>query len=350
MGFLHEGHLRLVDQAKRMTGCVVMSLFVNPTQFGPNEDFSRYPRDVTGDVAKAEARSVDLLFLPSVAEMYPTPPSLHVMADDLPTRWEGEVRRGHFSGVLTVVAKLFNIVAPDVAVFGRKDYQQATLIRRMVRELNFPIEIVVAPTVRERDGLALSSRNTYLDASARTNGLALVTSLRAVTAAFAAGERSGSRLTAAGRETLAAYPDVDHVSNSELLELPCDILVLAALEEQLTAENAPRVQCRLVSEGANGPTTIEADEILGERGIPVLPDVLTNAGGVTVSYFEWVQDLGRLFWDREEIRVRLADKMMDAFDRVWAVSEEKSITLRQSAMVAAIREVAGALDARGIYP
>jgi len=208
MGFLHEGHLRLVDEAKRTTGCVVMSLFVNPTQFGPNEDFSRYPRDVSGDAAKAEGRGVDLLFLPSVAEMYPTPPSLRVTADDLPTRWEGEVRPGHFSGVLTVVAKLFNIVAPDVAVFGRKDYQQATLIRRMVRELNFPVEMVVVPTVRERDGLALSSRNTYLDASARANGLALVKSLRATTGAFAAGEQRGSRLTDVGRETLATYPDV----------------------------------------------------------------------------------------------------------------------------------------------
>ena len=208
MGFLHEGHLRLVDEAKRAAGCVVMSLFVNPTQFGPNEDFSRYPRDVSGDAAKAEGRGVDLLFLPSVSEMYPTPPSLHILADDLPTRWEGEVRPAHFSGVLTVVAKLFNIVAPDVAVFGRKDFQQATLIRQMVRELNFPIEIVVAPTVREEDGLALSSRNTYLDAGARANGLALVKSLRAVTAAFADGERLGSRLGDIGRETLATYPDV----------------------------------------------------------------------------------------------------------------------------------------------
>jgi pantoate--beta-alanine ligase len=140
--------------------------------------------------------------------MYPAPASLHVVADDLPDRWEGEIRPGHFRGVLTVVAKLFNIVAPDVAVFGRKDFQQATLIRRMVRELNFPIELVVAPTVRERDGLALSSRNTYLDVAARANALALVTSLRAAAAAFAAGERSGARLTSVGRDALAAYPDV----------------------------------------------------------------------------------------------------------------------------------------------
>ncbi len=150
--------------------------------------------------------------------------------------------------------------------------------------------------------------------------------------------------------SLAEYPDVDHVSNSELLELPCDILVLAALEEQLTAENAGRIQCRLVAEGANGPTTIEADEILAERGIPVLPDVLTNAGGVTVSYFEWVQDLGRLFWDREEIRARLADKLSDAFDRVWNLSEQQQLTMRSAALVGAIREVASALETRGIYP
>jgi glutamate dehydrogenase (NAD(P)+) len=160
------------------------------------------------------------------------------------------------------------------------------------------------------------------------------------------------RATAWVREhgTLADYPDVEHVSNSELLELPCDILALAALEEQLTAENAPRVQCKLVAEGANGPTTIEADEILGERGIIVLPDILTNAGGVTVSYFEWVQDLGRLFWDREEIRAKLADKLNDGFDRVWELAEQQQLSLRSAALVVAIRDVAGALDARGIYP
>jgi glutamate dehydrogenase (NAD(P)+) len=150
--------------------------------------------------------------------------------------------------------------------------------------------------------------------------------------------------------SLAGYDKCVRVTNEELLELPCDVLFVAAREDQLTGENAARVQARLIVEGANGPTTIEADAIFAERGLHVVPDILANAGGVTVSYFEWVQDLGRLFWDREEIRQRLADKMMDAFDRVWAVSEEKGITLRQSAMVAAIREVAGALEARGIYP
>ncbi|CAN5180819.1 Glu/Leu/Phe/Val dehydrogenase dimerization domain-containing protein [soil metagenome] len=152
------------------------------------------------------------------------------------------------------------------------------------------------------------------------------------------------------RGSLDGYPDVQHVSNSELLELPWDVLVLAALEDQLTAENAPRIDTKLVAEGANGPTSIEADAILAERGILVLPDVLTNAGGVTVSYFEWVQDLGRLFWTRDEIRARLAEKLSDAFDRVWSLADGKNISLRQAALVAGINEVARALKARGIYP
>ncbi|HET7571166.1 MAG TPA: Glu/Leu/Phe/Val dehydrogenase [Gaiellaceae bacterium] len=150
--------------------------------------------------------------------------------------------------------------------------------------------------------------------------------------------------------SLEGYDRCERVTNEELLELPCDVLVLAAREDQVTGANADRIHASLVVEGANGPTTLEADAILGDRGIPVVPDILTNAGGVTVSYFEWVQDLGRLFWDREEIRRKLADKMVDAFDRVYAVADEKRITLRQAAMVAAIREVAGALEARGIYP
>jgi glutamate dehydrogenase (NAD(P)+) len=149
--------------------------------------------------------------------------------------------------------------------------------------------------------------------------------------------------------SLADYP-ATHLSNEDLLELPCDVLVLAAREDQVTSENARKIQARLVAEGANGPTSVVADAILGERGIPVLPDVLTNAGGVTVSYFEWVQDLGRLFWDRDEIRARLAEKMEDAFDRVWELSQEEGISLRLAALVAGIREVAAALEARGFFP
>jgi glutamate dehydrogenase (NAD(P)+) len=143
---------------------------------------------------------------------------------------------------------------------------------------------------------------------------------------------------------------VERISNAALLETPCDVLVLAAREDQITGENAGSVRCRLVAEGANGPTSIEGDAILAERGIPVLPDILTNAGGVTVSYFEWVQDLGRLFWDRDEIRRRLADKLGDAFERVWSLADAKDLTLRDAALVAGIREVAAALEARGIYP
>jgi glutamate dehydrogenase (NAD(P)+) len=158
------------------------------------------------------------------------------------------------------------------------------------------------------------------------------------------------RAWVADHGSLAGYPGAGFVTNAELLELPCDILVLAAREDQLTADNADRVDCRMVAEGANGPTTLEADRILGDRGIVVLPDVLTNAGGVTVSYFEWVQDLGRLFWTRDEIRHRLEDMLGDAFDRVWALHEQEGMSLRGGALVAAIREVAAALEMRGIYP
>ena len=149
---------------------------------------------------------------------------------------------------------------------------------------------------------------------------------------------------------LEGYPGADFLTNAELLELPCDVLVLAAREDQVTAENAGRLACRVVAEGANGPTTIEADRILADRGIVVLPDVLTNAGGVTVSYFEWVQDLGRLFWGRDEIRFKLEEMLGDAFDRVWALHQEEGMSLRGGALVGAIREVAGALEMRGIYP
>jgi glutamate dehydrogenase (NAD(P)+) len=149
---------------------------------------------------------------------------------------------------------------------------------------------------------------------------------------------------------LAGFSPATHVSNAELLELPCDVLVLAATEEQVTHENAGRIAARIVAEGANGPTTLEGDRILGERGIPVLPDILTNAGGVAVSYFEWVQDLQRFFWDREEIRSRLRDLMTDALNRVWTLAEEEGLSFRSAALVTSIREVAEALEARGNYP
>ncbi len=149
---------------------------------------------------------------------------------------------------------------------------------------------------------------------------------------------------------LAGYRAADSVTNAELLELPCDVLVLAATEGQVTGENAPRLAARLVAEGANGPTTLEADEILGDRGITILPDVLANAGGVAVSYFEWVQDIQRLFWGPDEIRTRLRDLMRSALARVWTLAADGGLPLRQAALVSSIREVADALRARGIYP
>ncbi len=149
--------------------------------------------------------------------------------------------------------------------------------------------------------------------------------------------------------SLADWPG-QRISNEELLELECDILVLAAREDQIHEDNAVRLRCRLIAEGANGPTSLEGDAVLRARGIPVLPDVLTNAGGVTVSYFEWVQDLGRLFWGRDEIRAKLAEKLNDAFDRVWAIAHERDLSLRTAALVAGIHEVATALEARGLYP
>ena len=149
---------------------------------------------------------------------------------------------------------------------------------------------------------------------------------------------------------LAGFPAAVEVTNEGLLELPCDVLVLAATEEQVTRENAGRLATHLIAEGANGPTTLEADKILVERGIPVLPDILTNAGGVAVSYFEWVQDIQRFFWGREEIRARLRDLMSDALERVWTLAEAESLSFRSAALVTSIREVADALEARGIFP
>ncbi len=150
--------------------------------------------------------------------------------------------------------------------------------------------------------------------------------------------------------SLEGWATGTRVTNEELLELDCDILVLAARENQVTGANATDLRCRLIAEGANGPISLEGDAILARREIPILPDILTNAGGVTVSYFEWVQDLGRLFWGRDEIRARLEEKLSDAFDRVWEISQERALTLRTAALVAGIRDVGAALEARGLYP
>lgn len=203
MGALHEGHLRLVDAARRLADEVVVSVFVNPLQFGPREDLARYPRDLERDATLVHDRGASLLFAPTIAEMYPEGATTRVRPGPAAERWEGAVRPGHFEGVLTVVAKLFHLVGPEVAVFGRKDVQQAMLIRRMVADLDFPVEIAVVPTVREADGLALSSRNAYLSPAERTDALALSRGLRAARELWQAGERSAGRLRDAVAGVLA---------------------------------------------------------------------------------------------------------------------------------------------------
>jgi pantoate--beta-alanine ligase len=203
MGFLHQGHLSLVERARAHSDLVVMSIFVNPLQFGPKEDLATYPRDFERDSRLAEEQGVDLLFVPTDGEMYPsTRPQITLVAPELTDRLCGHFRPGHFEGVLTVVAKLFNIVQPDVAVFGQKDYQQSMLIRRMVRDLDMPIDIQVAPIVREPDGLALSSRNVYLDADSRRAALTLNRALGAAADTFRNGERTVAALLAAAYAVL----------------------------------------------------------------------------------------------------------------------------------------------------
>jgi pantoate--beta-alanine ligase len=208
MGALHEGHLRLVDEARRRTDAVIMSIFVNPLQFGPTEDFGRYPRDLARDRSLAKGRNVEALFVPSTETMYPPGAEIRVVPGPSADRWEGAARPGHFSGVLTVVAKLLHLVEPDVACFGRKDVQQAVLIAQMVRDLDWPIEIHVVPTVREPDGLALSSRNAYLDASERRDAIALSGALRAAHEAWRGGETDAAALERVMRRHLEGFPSV----------------------------------------------------------------------------------------------------------------------------------------------
>jgi pantoate--beta-alanine ligase len=205
MGYLHEGHVSLVDRARERAEWVGMSIFVNPLQFGPSEDLDRYPRDLERDLELARSRGVDLVFAPAVGEMYPggEPRVSVIPSGSLAERLEGALRPGHFRGVLTVVAKLFGIFQPDVAVFGQKDFQQAALIRRMALDLDLGVEVEVAPIVREADGLAMSSRNVYLSGDERERALALSRGLEHGRALFAAGERDADALRAAVRRTLA---------------------------------------------------------------------------------------------------------------------------------------------------
>jgi pantoate--beta-alanine ligase len=208
MGALHEGHLSLVRAARAQCDVVAATIFVNPTQFGPNEDFSKYPRTFDQDRQLLEQEHVDLLFSPDAAEMYPPGASTFVEVEGISDRLDGVSRPGHFRGVATVVAKLFHIIGPDRAFFGQKDAAQVAVLRSMVRDLNFPLVIVVCPTVREPDGLALSSRNRYLSPQERTQALILSRVLSDIAQRAASGEARSSALVEAGLNLLANDPDV----------------------------------------------------------------------------------------------------------------------------------------------
>lgn len=209
MGALHEGHLSLIRVAKASCQVVIVSIFVNPTQFGPNEDLAQYPRPFERDRALLENEGADILFAPPVDEMYPQGGAVTwVTVEELSGKLDGHSRPGHFRGVTTVVANLFHVVEPDAAFFGQKDAAQAAIIRRMVRDLNFSVEIVVCPIVREPDGLAMSSRNAYLDPQQRRQALVLHRSLLLVKRLTAAGESAAPKLIAAAKEVFAQEPAV----------------------------------------------------------------------------------------------------------------------------------------------
>ena len=254
MGALHEGHLALVDQAKQLAGRVVATIFVNPLQFGPEEDLTRYPRDLERDQGLLGGRGVDVVYAPAVAEMYPAPPLVTIDPGPMAGVLEGAVRPGHFAGVLTVLAKLFHLVGPDVACFGQKDIQQAVLVRRMVADLDWPIEVVVVPTVRDADGLALSSRNRLLSPPERQQALVLSRMLRTVESAWLAGVRGGTALLEVGREVLARVPAV-RIDYAVIVD-PAQLDALDAVVPGSIAAVAARV----------GTTRLIDNVTLAERG------------------------------------------------------------------------------------
>lgn len=227
MGALHEGHLSLVRAARAQSDVVVVSIFVNPKQFGPREDFSKYPRTLEKDAAMLQAEKVDFIYCPSVEEMYPPGSATWVTVEGMSERLDGRSRTGHFRGVTTVVSKLFNIVQPDIAVFGQKDGAQAAIIRRMARDLDFEVRILVCPIVREKDGLAMSSRNVYLNSEQRKQATVLYRALTRVHAAADQGESNASKLIAVGRQVIAEEPQVRldyfEIVNWETLDSVSDI-------------------------------------------------------------------------------------------------------------------------------
>ncbi|NOZ61594.1 MAG: pantoate--beta-alanine ligase [Calditrichaeota bacterium] len=238
MGYLHEGHLSLLREAKKRCDVLVMSIFVNPTQFGPNEDFAQYPRNFERDSRLAEKEGCDVIFSPDTEEMYPENYLTSVEVEEITNILCGASRPGHFRGVTTVVAKLFNAVKPHVAVFGQKDAQQAVVIKRMTRDLNFDIDIIIAPIVREHDGLAMSSRNTYLSPEEREQALVLNRSLKMAEELILSGERDAETVKQKMKDMINEQPDakIDYVEilHPETLEfqskIKSDVLIALAVK------------------------------------------------------------------------------------------------------------------------
>ncbi len=261
MGALHEGHLALVTEAKRRALMVAVSIFVNPTQFGPNEDFSRYPRDIAGDVAKLARVGADLVFTPEATAMYPKGEQTRVNVGALATPLCGAFRPGHFEGVATVVTKLFALAGPCVAVFGKKDYQQLAILRRVAQDLFLPVEVVGHAIVRETDGLAMSSRNAYLAPADRQRALALSRGLAAAWRAFGRGERDASELRRAARAEVERGADsIDYVDVTDP-----DSLAPFADGARVGERALVAIACRL------GATRLIDNVVLGEDPSPVPP-------------------------------------------------------------------------------
>ena len=259
MGALHEGHLSLVREARSRASFVAVSIFVNPTQFGPKEDFSRYPRDLQGDVAKLATAGADLVFAPDAAAMYPAGDETRVRVGKLAEPLCGAFRPGHFEGVATVVSKLFGLTGKSVAVFGKKDYQQLAILRRIAIDLFFPVDVVGLPIVREADGLAMSSRNAYLTADERIRALALSTGLAAAFRLFDGGERRAGALRSAVRaEVERAATSIDYVDVTD-----ADSLVPFADDARIETPRAlVAIACRV------GATRLIDNVVLGEDPSP----------------------------------------------------------------------------------
>ena len=251
MGFFHEGHLELMRVGKRLADVLVISIFVNPTQFGPQEDLDAYPRDTEGDLAKAREVGVDIVFLPGPEEMYPEGYQTHVEVERVTQHLCGISRPGHFQGVTTVVAKLFNVTKPHIAVFGQKDYQQLTVVSRMVTDLNMDIEIVGVPTVREPDGLAMSSRNSYLTPEQRESALSLKKSLDLAQDMVQQGTKDGKAVKAAVEALIQSYPftEIDYVTVCD----PVSLEEVQRIEGEALLALAVRVgKTRLIDNGILG--------------------------------------------------------------------------------------------------